>query len=345
MTVRRRLIVACSLLVAIAVVAVIGYMFIGGPSVTLLDAVYMAVVTLTGVGYGEIVDSSHNPSLRLFNIFVVVLGVGFAVYVFSELTAFLVEGELRHLFRRRKMKREIDDLKEHFIVCGAGETGRHVIEELQKTRTPHVVVDASSEAINRLREDHRGIHADMLYVIGDATDEEVLLRAGLDRANGLIAALASDKDNLVIAVVARQKNPTIRIVTRCTDLRYSDRMLKVGANSTVSPNRIGALRLASEMLRPTVVSFLDLMLQEKSRTLRIEEINLANATAWIGRKISDIDLGARYDLLLLALKSADDPYKPLVFNPPAATALSRETVMILMGDIENLRRARQDALR
>jgi voltage-gated potassium channel len=185
----------------------------------------------------------------------------------------------------------------------------------------------------------------MLYVIGDATDEELLLQAGLDRAKGLIAALASDKDNLVITVVARQKNPTIRIVTRCTDMRYSERMIKVGANSTVSPNRIGALRLASEMLRPTVVSFLDLMLQEKSRTLRIEEINLADATAWIGRKISDIDLGARYDLLLLALKNADDPHKPLVFNPPATTALSQETVMILMGDIANLRRARQDALR
>jgi len=318
-------------------------MAIGGPSVTLLDAVYMVVITLTSVGYSEVVDTSHNPALRVFNIFVVVLGVGFGVYVFSELTAFLVEGELRHLFRRGKMKRQITELKQHFIVCGAGETGRHVVEELQKMRTPHVVVDVSGGAVDRLREDQSGAYADMLYVIGDATDEGVLLQAGLDRARGLISTLASDKDNLVITIVARQKNPAIRIVSRCTDLRYSDRMLKVGANSTVSSNRIGALRLASEMLRPHVVSFLDLMLQEKSRTLRIEEIDLGEQSGWIGRQISDLDLGARYDLLLLALKSMDQPDAPLIFNPPSATTLSQQTAMILMGDIDNLRRAREDA--
>ena len=343
MTVRRRLILACSLLIALAAVAVVGYMVIGGPSVTLLDAVYMAVITLTGVGYGEIVDSSHNPTLRVFNIFVVVLGVGFAVYVFSELTAFLVEGELHHLFRRGKMKRLIGELKHHFIVCGAGETGRHVIDELHRTRTPHVVVDISGEVVNRFREEQGGAHAGMLYVIGDATDEEVLMQAGLDRAKGLISTLDSDKDNLVITVVARQKNPTIRIISRCTDLRYSERMLKVGANSTVSPNRIGGLRLASEMLRPTVVNFLDLMLQEKSRTLRIEEISLGEASNWIGRSISELELGARYDLLLLAVKSISDPQAPLIFNPPSSTTLAQQTVMILLGDIDNLRRAREDA--
>ncbi|MGO9518512.1 MAG: potassium channel family protein [Candidatus Korobacteraceae bacterium] len=343
MTVRRRLILACSLLLTLAVVAVVGYMAIGGPSVTLLDAVYMAVITLTGVGYGEIVDSSHNPALRIFNIFVVVLGVGFAVYVFSELTAFLVEGELRHLFRRGKMKRLIGELKHHFIVCGAGETGRHVIDELRKTGTPHVVVDISGDVVNRFREESGGVHSGMLYVIGDATDEEVLLQAGLDRAKGLISTLASDKDNLVITVVARQKNAAIRIISRCTDLRYSERMLKVGANSTVSPNRIGGLRLASEMLRPTVVNFLDLMLQEKSRTLRIEEISLGKASNWIGRSISELDLGGRYDLLLLALKSVADSEAPLIFNPPSSTTLVQQTVMILLGDIDNLRRAREDA--
>jgi voltage-gated potassium channel len=342
-TTRRRLIVACSLLFAVAVIAVAGYMAIGGPSVTLLDAVYMVVITLTSVGYSEIVDTSRNPALRLFNIFVIVLGVGFGVYVFSELTAFLVEGELRHLFRRGRMKRQIAELKQHFIVCGAGETGRHVVEELQKMKTPHVVVDISGGAVDRLREDPSGAYTGMLYVIGDATDEGVLLQAGLDRAKGLISTLASDKDNLVITVVARQKNPAIRIVSRCTDLRYSDRMLKVGANSTVSSNRIGALRLASEMLRPHVVSFLDLMLQEKSRTLRIEEIDLGEQSSWIGRKIGDLDLSARYDLLLLALKNMEDPQAPLNFNPPSATTLAQQTAMILMGDIDNLRRAREDA--
>jgi voltage-gated potassium channel len=341
--VRHRLIFACSLLLALATIAVAGYMVLGGPSVTLLDAVYMAVITLTGVGYGEMVDTSHSHALRLFNIFIVVIGVAFAVYVFSALITFLVEGELRHLLGRGKMKRQIGELQQHFIVCGAGETGRHVIEELHKTQTPYVVVDLSEDVINRLREDPGGALADMLYIVGDATDEQALLQAGLDRARGLISTLASDKDNLVITVVARQKNPAIRIIARCTDLRYSERMLKVGANSTVSPNRIGGLRLASEMLRPTVVGFLDLMLQEKSRTLRIEEVDLGDGSKWIGHKIGDLELGARYDLLVLALKTMDDAAAPLIFNPPPTTTLLRKTVMIVMGDVENLRRAREDA--
>ncbi len=343
MNVRRRIVVAGCLLLALAVIAVIGYRIIGGPSVTLLDAVYMVVITLTGVGYGEIVDSSHNPALRVFNILVVLFGVGLAVYAFSELTAFLVEGELRHLFRRKKMKRRIGELSQHVIVCGIGETGRHVVEELQKTATPYVVVDQSEHVVTRIREGQGAPFAEMLYVIGDATDEQVLLQAGLDRAKGLISALPGDKDNLVIAVVAHQKNPSIRIVSRCTDLQYSERMIKVGANATVSPNRIGALRLASEMVRPNVVGFLDLMLQEKSRTLRIEEIALQAGSSWIGRTIGDLDLGPRYELLLLALKREGDPATPLVFNPPASAALAADNVMILMGDIDNLRRAREDA--
>jgi len=342
-TVRHRLILACSLLVALVALAVIGYMTIGGPSVTFLDALYMAVITLTGVGYGEIVDTSHNPALRVFNILIVGLGVALAVYVFSELTAFLVQGELRQLFRRRKMKRQIGELKEHFLVCGVGETGKHVVDELQRTQTPYVVVEASEPAVNRLLEEPGGAFAGLLYVIGDATDERVLLDAGLDRARGLISTLPSDKDNLVITVVARQKSPSIRIVSRCTDLRYSERMLKVGANSTVSPNRIGALRMASEMIRPSVVTFLDLMLQEKSRTLRIEEISLGEGSHWIGRTVNDLELGPRYDLVLLALKQGDPSSAPMVFNPSSGTTLSQHAVMILMGDNENLRRARADA--
>ena len=342
MTVRRRIFVACSLLLGLAIFAVIGYMLLGGPSVTLLDAVYMAVITLTGVGYEEVVKTTHNTTLRVFNIFVVLFGVGFAVYAFSVLTAFFVEGELRHLFRRGKMKRQISQLNEHFIVCGIGETGRHVMAELQKTKMPHVVVDLSDHVVDRLR-GTSGENSEMLYVIGDATDERVLVEAGLDRAKGLISTLPSDKDNLVIAVVARHKNPALRIVSRCTDLQYAERLLKVGANATVSPNRIGGLRLASEVLRPNVVSFLDLMLQEKSRTLRIEEIGLGATSGWIGRAVGELDLGARYNLLLLAMKPTSELHSPLIFNPSGSTTLPEDAVLILLGDVDDLRQARADA--
>jgi voltage-gated potassium channel len=342
-TTRKRLILACGLLLTVGAIAVIGYKIIGGPSVTLLDAIYMVVITLSGVGYGEIVDTANNHALRIFNIFIVLMGAGVAVYVVSVLTAFLVEGELRHLFRRSRMKKQISELQKHFIVCGFGETGRHVVDELQKTQTPHVVVEISDDAITHAQQTHQDEYNDMLYVVGDATDEKVLAQAGLDVAAGLISVLPSDKDNLVITVVVRQRNPAIRIVSRCTHLSYAERMVKAGANSTVSPNHIGGLRMASEVLRPTVVGFLDLMLQEKSHTLRVEEIAIGGQSTWIGRLMSDVDLSERYNLLPLAIKASSDAGSQLIFNPPKTTRLSAGSVIIVMGDADSVSRARADA--
>ncbi len=343
MTPRKRLLLACLLLITVGTIAVAGYKVIGGPSVTLLDAIYMVVITLSGVGYDEIVSTANNHALRVFNIFVVLIGAGVAVYVFSVLTAFLVEGELRHLFRRSRMKKQISELKQHYIVCGFGETGRHVVDELAKTRTPHVVVELSPDPITRAQESHHGLYENLLYVIGDATDEKVLLQAGLDSAAGVISALSSDKDNLVITVVVHQRNPATRIVTRCTHLSFAERMIKAGASSTVSPTHIGGLRMASEMLRPHVVSFLDLMLQEKSRTLRIDEITIAANSTWLGSMISDLRLDERYNLLPLAIKVSTDTEPQLTFNPPADTRLSAGTVIIVMGDENNVSRARTEA--
>jgi voltage-gated potassium channel len=342
-TPRKRLILACCLLITVGTIAVIGYKVIGGPSVSILDAIYMVVITLSGVGYDEIVSTANNHALRIFNIFVVLIGAGVAVYVFSVLTAFLVEGELRHLFRRSRMKKQISELRQHFIVCGFGETGRHVVDELKKTKTPHVVVEMSNDAIVRAQESHHDMYQDMLYVAGDATDEKVLIQAGLDRAAGLIAVLPSDKDNLVITVVVRQRNPSVRIVARCTHLNYAERLTKAGANSTVSPNHIGGLRMASEMLRPHVVSFLDLMLQEKSRTLRIDEIPVGDRSRWPGNTMSELMLGDRYNILPLAIRSVTDTGPRLIFNPPADTRLEAGAVLIVMGDAENVQRARTEA--
>jgi len=342
-TPRKRLLVACCLLITVGTIAVIGYKVLGGPSVTVLDAIYMVVITLSGVGYDEIVNTANNHALRVFNIFVVLTGAGIAVYVFSVLTAFLVEGELRHLFRRSRMKKQISELKNHYIVCGFGETGRHVVDELEKTHTPFVVVDSSHEAVTRGQEMHPDLYKDMLHMAGDATDENVLVQAGLDRALGLITVLPSDKDNLVITVVVRQRNHSIRIVSRCTHLSYAERMIKAGANSTVSPNHIGGLRMASEMLRPHVVSFLDLMLHEKSRTLRVEEIPLSESSVWTNSRISDVNLAVRYNLLPLAIKRDGTAGPELTFNPPADTTLSAGDVIIVMGDEDSVHQARAEA--
>lgn len=241
------------------------------------------------------------------------------------------------------MKKHIADLRQHYIVCGLGETGRHVVDELLKTQTPFVVIENSTEAIDRIKQSHDERYNDLLYVTGDATDEKVLEQAGIDVAAGLISALPSDKDNLVIVVVVRQRNPGIRIVSRCTDLSYAERMVKAGANSTVSPNHIGGLRMASELLRPAVVGFLDLMLKEKSRTLRVEEIALPVSSSWAGKTLADLDLNERFSLLPLAVKHPGQADDQLVVNPRGKTTVAAGAVIIVLGDSANLSRARADA--
>jgi voltage-gated potassium channel len=343
MNLQRRLYLAAVMLLVVVSASVAGYRLLGGPSVTFLQALYMAIITLAGVGYGEIVDTSHNPELRIFNIFVVMVGVTLMVYVFSAVTAFLVEGELTNFFWRRKMQKRISNLTNHYIICGLGTTGRHAVEELHKTGTPYVVIESHEDNINKFREHAGEDYKEMLYVIGDATDEEILEQAGVDRAKGMIAGLAADKDNLVITVMVRQSNPAIRIVARCTDQKFSERMLKAGANSTVSPNRIGGLRLASELLRPHVVSFLDLMLKEQSRTLRIEDIEIGATSPWTGSALQALNMRSKYNLLVLAVKTAEGKESRFRPNPPDDFKLELGSVVVVMGDVNDIRRARHDA--
>lgn len=341
MHISRRLKKALLLLIAIVTVSVAGYRVLGGSHVRLLDALYMAIITLAGVGYGEIVDTGHNPWLRVFNIVVIMVGVTFTVYVFSAVTAFLVEGQLTNLFRKRKMQKRISELRDHYIVCGLGDTGRYVAAELQKTGTPFVVIDHNEEHVKTFlaaEPDH-----DLLYVIGDATDETILDQVNLEHANGLIAAVSSDKDNLVITVVARQRSSKIRIVARWTDAKYSERLAKAGANSTVSPNAIGGMRMASEMLRPHVVGFLDMMLREQSKTLRIEDLVIKTHSPWAGQPIQALHLKSIYNLLPLAVRSAGDGSANFSVNPPDDFLLQPGTVIVVMGDVNDVKRARADA--
>lgn len=343
MDLRRRITIAAILLLMVIAVSIFGYRLLGGPNVTFLQALYMAIITLAGIGYGEVVDTSNNPELRVFNIVVIVIGWVIAAFVLASITAFLVEGDYTNQFRRRKMLKKIAQMKDHFIICGAGDTGRHAVAELHKTLTPFVVVEAHEDNIKRLLEHGGEAYQEMLYVIGDATDEEVLEQAGVSRAAGLMAALPHDKDNLVVTVLVQQKNPNLRIVARCTDQKFSERMQKAGADSVVSPNRIGGLRLASEMLRPHVVGFLDLMIKESGRTLRIEDLIIPEGSSWSGRSLGDLSLRLKYNLLPMAIKNAQVEGQGLWVNPPDNITVKPGLVVIVIGDVHDIRRAREDA--
>ncbi len=335
MNLRQRLMIALLLLLIVVMVTAAGYRTLGGPHVSLLDAIYMAVITFATIGYGEVVDTTANPPLRIFNMVMILFGVAVVLYVFSVSTAFIVEGELKDIFRRRKMLRQIRDMQDHFIICGAGETGLHVVQELQKTGNPFVVIDHDEERLARIR--HLG---EFPVIQGEAADEEVLESAGLARARGLAIVLSDDKDNLMVTVTARQMNPSIRIVARCADARMGEKMMRAGASSSVSPNMIGGMRMASELIRPHVVSFLDLMLREKSKTLRVDEISLGASSPWARKTIGDSELHRKYELLALAVRKSNGQ---IFYNPQGDRVLEAGDILVVMGDVARVRKAREDA--
>lgn len=343
-TMPKRLLFAIGLLLVLIAISMAGYRLLGGSEVTFLQALYMAVITLAGVGYGEIVDTSHNPALRVFNIGIVIVGVAMTVYVFSVVAAFLVEVEITNPFWRRRMQKHISELQDHFIVCGLGDTARYALAELKKTGTAHVVVEVSEDNIRKLRELHPDGFADLLYVIGDATEEEVLEKAGIGKAKGLIATLPHEKDNLVVTVLVRQRFPKMRIVVRSASRKFADRMMRAGASATVSPSHIGGLRMASEAIRPHVVGFLDIMLKEQSKTMRVEEIEVLANSPWAGRALKDINLKGRYNLLVLGLKNPQtEANAEVVVNPPDDARVFGLGVLIALGDTRDVQRARQEA--
>jgi voltage-gated potassium channel len=335
MNLRRQLATSLLLLLIVLVTAVAGYRLLGGPGVTLLDAVYMAVVTIATVGYEEVVSTAHNPSLRIFNMFVILFGIGVMLYVFSAATAFIVEGELKDIFRRRTMLKQIAALADHFIVCGATDTAYHVVDELIKTGSKLVVIDLSEAELEKIS------HGDRFPVLaGDCTEEETLEAAGITRARGLVTVLPDDKDNLMVTVTARQMNPRLRIVARCTDARTANKLTRAGATSAVSPNMIGGLRLASELVRPHVVNFLDAMLKEQGKTVRVEEISIAPGSTWAGKTIRDIGIHQEYDVLALARRAAGGE---MFYNPRGGTELAAGDVLIVMGELDGISRARESA--
>ena len=335
METQRRLVNALLVLVAVMLIATCGYKFFG-QNVNWLDAMYMTFLTLTTVGYGEVVDTSHSAVLRVFNLVVLGSGVGVMFYVISTATAFVVEGELKNVFWRKRMQKRISRLQGHVIVCGAGETGMHIVEELLKTGREVVVVDHDGQRLKKYES-----FSDVSLVEGDVTDEQVLEEAGLARASGLVAVLPSDKDNMVLTVIVRQKYPKLRIVARNIEAKMGEKILKAGADAAVCPSSIGGMRLASEMVRPHVVNFLDLMLMEQFKTLRIEEIPVPEHSKWVGLGLGQINLSEKFDLLCLAVVHCDD--KAFQYNPRDSEVMKGNTVLVVMGNVENLNTAREAA--
>lgn len=307
-------------LAGILIIGTIGYWFIGQKQFSLVDCFYMTFITIATVGYGEIIDMSHSPAGRIFTVFVAISGIGVATFILTNITASMVEGELTETFRRRKMEKSIRRLRGHYIVCGVEGVGFHVLDELSETRRPHVIVDIDRQNIDKSLETFQ----DEYFIQGDATDSDTLMVAGIKEASGLFAATGDDNKNLVISLTAKQLNPQIRVVARCRDLKNAEKMKKAGADAVVSPTFIGGLRMASEMIRSTAVSFLDTMLRDREKNLRVEEITVSESFA--GKSISTLNLEDYPSTLLLAVKTEEN----WIYNPSSEYEMKLWDTLIFM---------------
>jgi len=330
--------IAGVLLLIVYGVGTTGYYLLGQGRWSISDCLYMTVISLTTVGYGEILRGLNQvPYARLFTGVLLVTGAGIALYFVSVLTTFLVEGVFLQLRRSRKMKKLIEKLKNHIIVCGVGDTGQHIIRELVATQWAFVAIDSDPAKIQASRE----AYPSAPLIEGDATSDRVLMEARIEHAHGIVATLPSDAGNLYVVVTARGLNPKLRIVSRAIDPLAVRKLEVAGAQSVVSVNRIGGLRMVSEMIRPSVTNFLDKMMHDKDKNLRFEEVIIPAGSPLVDKRLAQSDIRTERNLLIVAAK--DPQSGEYTYSPGPQFLLCAGMTLILIGEtaaVQRLRRSR-----
>jgi len=291
------------------------------------ESLYMTAITVTTVGFGEVHPLS--PAGRLLTMVVMFIGVGSIFYLLTTLTQAVVEGKLREVMGRRHLRRQIRTLKDHYIICGYGRIGALVAKMLMEQGVETVILEASEEITRQLEED--GVH----YVLGSATEDDNLKAAGIERAQGLVATVSSDADNVFITLSAKQINPDILVIARATELINERKLKLAGADKVVSPYFIGARRIAQTVIRPSVADFVDLTFHGGDLGLQMEELVMGEGTVLDGLALKDTGIRRDYNLIILAVKKSDEQ---MLFNPEADTVINVGDTLIALGTQHSMQR-------
>ena len=305
--------------ILLLIVGVFGYKYL--LKIDFIDALYMTVITISTVGFGEV--GTRSDLSELFSVFMIFLGVGIVGYAFTTIVAMLVEGKLVDLWKGNKMDKKISALNTHYIICGSGELAQVIINKFIKENLNFVVITDNRDDL-----DDYSNH-DILVVEGSPTEEEILIKAGVEKAKGLIASLDSEVDNIVTVLTARDLNKEIYIIANSTNKSGSDKLMKVGANKTLSAVEISGKRMASLMIKPNIISFLDVVTRVGDVELDLEEVIVKKGSYLENKKLLEAQIPNKTGLIVLAIK--EHANEKMLFNPPIDYVFNIGDVLIVLG--------------
>jgi voltage-gated potassium channel len=317
----RRLVVSILAFVTIVVVGVAGYMVIEGWS--FLDALYMTITTITTVGFSEVHPLSHAG--QIFSIILIISGVGGALYVLTTIMGYILEGQFGITMGRRRMKTKIAKLKDHFILCGYGRVGQEIAQAFSEEGVPFVIITNNEQHITKAEKEG------YLCIFGDATSDEVLKEAGIERAHGLVAAVGSDTDNTFITLSARELRPDLFIEARSSTPESESKLRRAGADRVISPHAIGGRRMAMLALRPAVVDFIDTVTYGHGRELELENVDVASGSPLVGRTMAQAR--SQNGITVLAMRKKNGK---LLANPPGEEIIEDGDRLIVIGPKKRL---------
>jgi voltage-gated potassium channel len=296
----------------------------------LFDAFYMTLTTITTVGYAELHPLSRAG--RIFNSFVIFFGVTVMFFAIGSMTQLIIELELGEFFDKRRIKRMIDKLQNHYIVCGFGRVGHGAAKELQQAGVPFVVIDRDPDRVER------AIKAGMLAVLADSTRDDTLREVGVTRARGLVAALGTDADNLFVILSAKTLNPSLYLAARVAEEEAEEKLRRAGADAVFAPYHITGHRLAQALLRPHVFQFLDFTTKSFGFEVAIEQVRVAECCEFVSKSLGQMRIRRDLGVVVLAIRKADGSMQ---FNPPADAEIAAGDYLIVMGEPDKLLKLEQ----
>src|SRR6056297_2182853 len=310
--------------ISVIIVGIYGYSVLLG--VSFLDALYMTAITISTVGYGEVGEMTGEA--KIFTIFLIFSGLGVAGYGITSIFALFFEGQLKDAWRKRRMEYKIKELKDHYIVCGAGEVGNIVIQQFRENKLEFLVIENNQERVEELKKE--GI----LTINDDATSEDALIHAKIEEAKGLVASLSNDAENVFTVLTARQLNPDIYIIAKAIEKNAYKKLEKAGANNTISPNEIGGRRIAAMVIRPSVISFLDVMTKADDVLIDLEEVKIGTDSDLKGKSLREAKVPEKSGLIVMAIRHKDNG--KINFNPSSKEVLNEGDIMIVLGKPEQV---------